>query len=153
MTRDRMIAVFVVLTAATVGTVVVWLVVFRPAGQRTTVRDRTTVLVEPVLTPLRDSGPHNNKHHRRSAGRSHAVPVAPGVAGRSVGPQNRSLPSKKRRTARTRPDHRRTQQRPKQPAQPSNPPSPPPSSNPAVCVNAPVPLTVTTPALGINNCR
>lgn len=118
------------------------------------VQSETTVLVAPPETPLpRDSGPKNNARPkvRRHGSQTNRTTESPSPRNApSVRPQNRPLPSFRRKTHRTKPKRHRTPQRPKQPGQPSNPP--PSQPKPLVDVSPGGPTTVCVRPVGGVNC-
>lgn len=137
-----------------VGAVAAWIV---SGPHRTVVRERgrtsTTIVEAPPLTPLRDSGPKNNRRTQtaRRSGPSTGRPLPTAVPESATpAPQNHPLPSRKRPGPKTTPTPRPSSQG-SQP--PSQPPSPPPSQPPPVVgVTAPAPVTVCARPVATVNC-
>jgi hypothetical protein len=150
-TRDRLVSVFVALTAVAL-VVLVWVLTHR--HERTVVqeeRPQTTVLVEPPRTPLpRDSGPKNNARSRKARNVGSARGQA-NVQPRTLAkPQNRPLSPRGRRKAKTPRTTRPHRHRPVY-TPPARGSPPPPSQRPPVDVQVPAPLTVCVrPAGGVN---
>jgi hypothetical protein len=140
---------------AFVGAIVAY--VYWPRPPRTIVRERTgptTVLVEPALTPLRDSGPANNTRRRtvRQPGQTASRagtrrPASRGSGGSQAAPV--TLPT--RSGTRKRAQKRKPAASPSKPAASPQPAQPPPSTSPPPSVSVPLP-SVCVPPVRVGNC-
>jgi hypothetical protein len=153
--RDRLVAVFVVLASVTVCAVV-WLLWIRPTREVVHERTRTApgvVVVRPSRTPLRDSIREPKRPAKKGSGAGvsprQATATSPQTGGAGSGTrtpaqhptQKRRVPSRKRKTTAS----------PQNPAQGGTAPyTAPARPSPPVTVTLPAPVAVCTPVAGVN---
>jgi hypothetical protein len=137
-----------------VGAIVAY--VYWPRPPRTIVHERTgptTVLVEPALTPLHDSGPANNARRRTARQPNEAAPTdtrRPAASGGGVGSRTPARPPT--RTGAKHPTRKHEPAAsPSTPTQSSQPSQPPQATNPPPSVSVPLP-SVCVPPVRVGNC-
>lgn len=135
-----------------VGAIVAY--VYWPRPPRTVVHERTgptTVLVEPTLTPLRDSGPANNSGRRTARQPNEAAPTDTGRPAASSDGGGSRTPARPPTRADTKPQKRKPAASPSTPAPASQPSQPPQATNPPPSVSVPLP-SVCVPPVRVGNC-